>query len=402
MEKHSCFKFVEKIIVGLKKVAKLLIPKRVTIIWDCAFKGNPVFTTIQIPNSMTRIENYKDMRKIFVLFSVCATLLACNNNRKPQDNSNDWTQVKKPIALSAEDIYNQSIDKVAMIISYKDDIPYSQGSGFFIDQNTLVTNFHCVAGADAIEFKVTNNDKVYKEAKVVKASDEYDLAIIKTKQVFPYVKVDSLGKEKIGSKIYAIGNPRGLEGTLSDGILSGKRDNDGIEYLQITAPINPGNSGGPVLNENGRVIGVATFTFKNSQNLNFAMPIKYLSKCTSLHERIPKVAQKKFGMNKSAVTISNYHCPTFGNENFSLKNNTTDAIYNIYGIIVYKTMSGDIFNFRPVYYKKVIPAGLAKIITRENLAGNYVYYKSLESYDHYSNITKFQIEFRLISYEIEE
>ena len=54
----------------------------------------------------------------------------------------------------------------------------------------------------------------------------------------------------MGSKIYAIGNPRGLEGTISDGILSGKRDNEGIEYLQITAPINSGNSGGALVNAN--------------------------------------------------------------------------------------------------------------------------------------------------------
>lgn len=401
MKKHSYLKFADIIVIGLRKIAKWVVSKRVTIIWDCAFKCNIDFASLEVPNSVSRIENNKDM-KIIVLFFVCFTLLACNNNGKPQDNSNDRAQGKKSMVFSAEDIYKQSVDKVAMIISYKNGIPYSQGSGFFIDRNTLVTNFHCVAGADGIEFKVTNNDKVYKEAKVVKASDEYDLAIIKTEHAFPYVKVDSLGNEKIGSKIYAIGNPRGLEGTLSDGILSGKRDNDGIEYLQITAPINPGNSGGPVLNEKGDVIGIATFTFKNSQNLNFAMPIKYLSKCTSLTERTPKVAKKNFGIDKDAVTISNYYCPTIGDENFSLKNNTTDAINNIYGVIVYKTMSGDIFNFRRIYYEKVIPAGLAKIITRENLGGNYVYYKSLEPYEHYSNLTKFQIEFRLISYEIVE
>ena len=65
------------------------------------------------------------------------------------------------------------------------------------------------AGAERVEFKIAGNEELYKGAKVVKASDDYDLAIIKTKQDFPFVKVDSLGKEKVGSKIYAIGNPSG-------------------------------------------------------------------------------------------------------------------------------------------------------------------------------------------------
>lgn len=101
---------------------------------------------------------------------------------------------------------------------------YSQGTGFFVDKNTLITNFHCVDGSDRLGFKIMGDEEIYKGAKIMKASEEYDLAIITTKQDFPYLKIDSLGNEKLGSKIYAIGNPRGLEGTLSDGILSGKRD----------------------------------------------------------------------------------------------------------------------------------------------------------------------------------
>lgn len=125
------------------------------------------------------------------------------------------------------------------------------------------------------------------------------------RQDFPFVKIDSLGMEEVGSKVYAIGNPRGLEGTISDGILSGKRENEGIEYLQITAPISPGNSGGPVLNEKGEVIGVSTFTFKNSQNLNFAMPIKYINECVDITNVTPSKSTK-IGKDNKAVTMTSY------------------------------------------------------------------------------------------------
>ena len=289
-----------------------------------------------------------------------------------------------------------------MIISYKDGIPYSQGSGFFIDKNILVTNFHCVAGAERVEFKIAGNEEVYKGAKVVKASDDYDLAIIKTKQDFPFVKVDSLGKEKVGSKIYAIGNPRGLEGTISDGILSGKRDNEGIEYLQITAPINSGNSGGPVLNDKGEVIGVSTFTFRNSQNLNFAMPIKYISQCKDV-ELVKPIKSAKIGSKSDAVAMTSF----IKDENeclahFSLKNNTDDVVTNIYYILIFKTTSGEVIHYEERLEKEEIAPQLAKRSATNGFSDWYDYSCNGETHSFNNRHPKFTVEFRLISYEIEE
>jgi hypothetical protein len=83
---------------------------------------------------------------------------------------------------------------------------------------------------------------------------------------------------QIGEKIYVAGNPLGLEGTVSDGIISSRRDRYTKERLQMTAPISPGSSGGPVLNRKGKVIGVSVATFRalEAQNLNFAIPSNYL------------------------------------------------------------------------------------------------------------------------------
>ena len=348
------------------------------------------------------------MKKVIILSFTCAILFACNHNgntqRSNKDSQASTSTVEKTKVLSAEDVYKQSIHKVAMLLCYNNGIPSSQGSGFFIDKNTLVTNYHCVVGADAIEIKVANKDGIFKGAKVVKASEDYDLAIIRTKQDFPYLKIDSIGKEKVGSKIYAIGNPRGLEGTISDGILSGKRENEGIEYLQITAPISPGNSGGPVLNEKGEVIGVSTFTFKNSQNLNFAMPIKYIKECVDI-TNVKHTKSATIRKDNKAVTMTSFvKNEASYDAYFSIKNNTDETINNIYYVMIYKATNGEIIHYYEDVIKNEIAPHLAKqFYTKEGFGGWYDYScNGTISPNPFSPHIKFKTEFRLISYEIEE
>lgn len=336
---------------------------------------------------------------VFLVFGILLALIgnSCSNTQVKQ---NDKDKASQDTVLSAEDIYKKAVSKVAMIISYKDGIPFSQGSGFFIEENTIITNYHCIEDADNIEFKLSGKDEIYRGAKVVKASCDYDLAIIKTKDSFPFLRIDSLSNEKIGTKIYTIGNPRGLEGTISDGILSGRRLNNDIEYLQITAPISSGNSGGPVLNEKGLVIGVSTFTFKNSQNLNFAVPIKYLTKCTDYHSATSSDASKIKIANEEAISLTYFE--KNGSEFYeflTLRNNTNDDITAIVGVVIYKTMSGEVLDYQIVDEEIMIPVGLAKRIKIRSFDQdqNWMYYKSDGYHDN-----KFKVEFRLITYEISE
>lgn len=342
-------------------------------------------------------------KTILLLFAI--SLVACTNGNIPDKSKKDKDSVKveQHKELSAEDVYKQASDKVAMVLCYKDGLPYSQGSGFFIDANTLITNYHVVEGSNKIELKLAGKEDVFKGAKVIKAAPDYDLAIIQTNQQFPYLPIDSTFNDKVGSKIYTIGNPRGLEGTISEGILSGVRNDEDVDYLQITAPISPGNSGGPVINKMGKVIGISTFSFKNSQNLNFAMPIKYISKCVAFSDIKPKKEKHNYGINPKAVIVSDYHCPSIGDARVSLKNNTSQDVFNIYGILVYKTMGGEVFDFDEIFYEDVIPSGLAKSILGYKPSGNCIYHKSVEVYDRgYNDVTIFKVEFRLISYEIDE
>ena len=111
---------------------------------------------------------------------------------------------------------------------------------------------------------------------------------------------------KKGETVFVAGNPKGLEGTLSDGILGAIRKDFHIELLQITAPISPGSSGGPVLNGRGEIIGVATFGFKadDAQNLNFAIPSNSLRSLLKRH-RIPLPPKLKRKADNSGTKQKN-------------------------------------------------------------------------------------------------
>jgi len=157
-----------------------------------------------------------------------------------------------------------------------------QGSGFVIDkEGHILTNYHVVADARQVEVTLHNRKK-YK-ATVVGTDVPHDLAVIQIKapDLVPAVLGDSRNLQ-VGQKVYAIGNPFGLAGTMTRGIVSSirpVREPNGAtidEAIQTDAAINPGNSGGPLMNWHGEVIGINTMILSNSgQNagIGFAIPI---------------------------------------------------------------------------------------------------------------------------------
>ena len=157
-----------------------------------------------------------------------------------------------------------------------------QGSGFIIDRDGhVLTNYHVIADARQIEVTLHNRKKY--RAAVVGTDRSHDLAIVQIKapDLNPMVLGDSRNLQ-VGQKVYAIGNPFGLSGTLTSGIVSSIRsvqEPDGMtidEAIQTDAAINPGNSGGPLLNSRGEVIGINTMIASNvGQNagIGFAIPI---------------------------------------------------------------------------------------------------------------------------------
>lgn len=154
----------------------------------------------------------------------------------------------------------------------------SLGSGFIISKDGyIVTNDHVVRNADEITVKL--NDKRVFKAKIVGRDPKTDIAVIKVSaDNLPVLKLGNSDKLRIGQWAIAVGNPFGLNGTLTMGVISAKgRSNLGIEtyedFIQTDASINPGNSGGPLLNIYGEVIGINTAIIATGQGIGFAIPI---------------------------------------------------------------------------------------------------------------------------------
>ena len=158
-----------------------------------------------------------------------------------------------------------------------------QGSGFIIDkEGHILTNYHVIEGARQVEVTLHDRKKAI-PATVVGTDQAHDLAVVQIKA--PNLQPMTLGDSnnlQVGQKVYAIGNPFGLAGTLTRGIVSSIRqvqEPDGMvieEAIQTDAAINPGNSGGPLLNWHGEVIGINTMIASSvgqSAGIGFAIPI---------------------------------------------------------------------------------------------------------------------------------
>jgi S1-C subfamily serine protease len=187
-------------------------------------------------------------------------------------------------------VYHKNIDSVVNVTSRAVTFDFfyglvpqeGQGSGFIIDkEGHVLTNYHVIADARQVEVTLHNRKKY--RATVVGTDRSHDLAVIQIKgpDLPPMVLGDSKSLQ-VGQKVYAIGNPFGLSGTMTRGIISSIRpvqEPDGMvidEAIQTDAAINPGNSGGPLLNWHGEVIGINTMIASNvgqSAGIGFAIPI---------------------------------------------------------------------------------------------------------------------------------
>ena len=203
---------------------------------------------------------------------------AASNEALDADEQNNISVYRKNIGS----VVNVTSKAVAFDFFYGLVPQEGQGSGFIIDRDGhVLTNYHVIADARQVEVTLHNRKKY--RATVVGSDRSHDLAIIQIKA--PDLAAMTLGDSRnlqVGQKVYAIGNPFGLAGTLTSGIVSSIRsvqEPDGVtidEAIQTDAAINPGNSGGPLLNSHGEVIGINTMIASNvGQNagIGFAIPI---------------------------------------------------------------------------------------------------------------------------------
>lgn len=183
--------------------------------------------------------------------------------------------------LTAQQIDKTWAKSVVLITTYDEyDTPLGQGSGFVVTkEGGVVTNYHVVEWCHDASIKFADG-RTYQDVSLVMDYPSHDIAILcirsEGEQFAPVILGDSDRLEK-GEPIVAIGNPHGLEGTISNGIVSGKREMEGVKLLQITAPVSSGSSGGALFNMKGEVIGITTLgSTWEAQNLNFAVPINSL------------------------------------------------------------------------------------------------------------------------------
>lgn len=190
--------------------------------------------------------------------------------------------------LTAREIARRSLPSVVVLISrVANGKAVTLGSGFFVTSRIIATNQHVIKDASRVTARLLNGNKnEYEINGSVAIDEENDLALLQIetgvepdleRYLDPVAKPLPLAKSnrtQIGDEVYVVGNPEGLEGTFSQGIISAFR---GTDYIQLTAPISHGSSGGPVLNKYGEVIGVAVGAIEEGQNLNFAIPVSKLA-----------------------------------------------------------------------------------------------------------------------------
>ena len=184
----------------------------------------------------------------------------------------------------------------------------SLGSGFIVDkEGYILTNNHVVEGADEIKVKCSDGREF--KAKVIGRDKKTDLALIKIASLFRDLPTLALGDSdtmRVGDWVLAIGNPFGLEHTVTQGIISatgrvigaGPYDN----FLQTDAPINPGNSGGPLVNLRGEVIGINTAIVSSGQGIGFAIPSSMAKTIISQLKNKGKVVRGWIGVSIQNIT----------------------------------------------------------------------------------------------------
>jgi serine protease Do len=166
--------------------------------------------------------------------------------------------------------------------------PAGMGSGFFVnEQGFLITNYHVVEKETKIEVTVFKkakdgfDKKVFKSVRIVALNPFMDLALLKVEDLgdmqVKFAYLGDVSEIRAGEQVFAIGNPLGLERTVTNGVISTtNRAFEGLLYLQTDAAINPGNSGGPLFNLSGEVIGVTNMGYIFLGGLGFAIPVDYV------------------------------------------------------------------------------------------------------------------------------
>jgi S1-C subfamily serine protease len=174
-------------------------------------------------------------------------------------------------ASVGEDFSNVIEDVVESVVTVRTDV--SQGTGFLLtDNGYIVTNAHVLVDASYVD--IVTYDQTETRAEFIGYDGTFDLALLKIEGNYQSIELADSDYVQVGEKVIAIGNPLGLQFSVSQGIVSAtqRTGSNGLNvYIQTDAALNPGNSGGPLINTDGEVIGINNFKVGESESLGFAL-----------------------------------------------------------------------------------------------------------------------------------
>jgi hypothetical protein len=276
---------------------------------------------------------------------------------------------------------------VLLVMQDSNGQPLAMGSGFVIKDGIVATNLHVVEGASRGYAKLADRNDKFNISGTVATDADRDIVLLAVEGLkAPALTLGDSKRVAVGDAVYAVGNPRGLEGTFSAGIISSIRKVGDDSLLQITAPISPGSSGGPVVNAKGEVVGVSVATFKGGQNLNFAIPSSYLTTLMATPAKLvnfaggarqatPKVGSILDGLGSNStegVEGSDFlwnetRFQRGGGYSFTLRNKLREPVKNVTCAVIFHNDNGEVVDFDLVTYRaydwdpsSIIPPGLGK------------------------------------------
>ena len=243
---------------------------------------------ISLDNTFVGLTHYVLLSLLSIMFAIMPSSLLAQDqerflDREEQANVNVFRQSSPSVVnISTQRAVRSQAGDVTLNVGR---IPKGTGSGFlWDDEGHVVTNYHVVRGSDFVQVKLADGTEW--EAEVLGTAPEFDIAVLKIEASADLLLPLATGRSdnlEVGQKVYAIGNPFGLDQTLTTGIVSGlgreidSQSGDSIRgVIQTDAAINPGNSGGPLLDSRGRLIGVNTAILSRSgtsAGVGFAVPV---------------------------------------------------------------------------------------------------------------------------------
>ena len=288
------------------------------------------------------------------------------------------------LLLGARSAQPQTVQKIAkkafgstvlLVIEDANGQPLSLGSGFFVRAGEIASNLHVVEGGARGYAKLVGQNTNYELEGITAVDTKRDLVVLKISAAnSPVLPLGNSDAVQVGESVYAVGNPHGLEGTFSQGIVSSIREVGTDKLLQITAPISPGSSGGPVLNARGEVIGVSVATFKGGQNLNFAIPSDYLKTMLEKAGPAKPLAQAKSAKTRSILSdigsrssegvvgshFSWHEYQFFGHYTFSVRNQLREPVRDVICLVIFYARDGLPIETETVTIRGPIGGNLAK------------------------------------------